>query len=496
MASALAAPERTRTTDASRAGSRRLDLDVVRGCAILLALGWHFSKHPSGNRFLDLLQWPGRTFGWAGVDLFFVLSGFLVGQLVLREHQRTGRFDGRRFTVRRALKLWPVLYVFLAVQVLAGPYPVDTYLWQTALHLQNYAGTSLGHLWSLAVEEHFYLVLAVLFPLVTRRRFAPRVLAGVLAAVLVAALAVRFAGDAAGVSDVRLQWRTHFRADALAAGVLLATVAVHRPVTFERLLRYRWLWAVLTVLGGVWLAHVGKSEPLGRTLGYTVAYLTAAAFLLTLYGATWVPRARLMTGPMAALGRYSYGIYIWHIAAAQSVLGLFPGAAYDSGTPVVQAVKYGSAVAIGVLATVLVERPVLRLRERFLSDRRTPADAFRTQAVTAARSGQPPGSARDGVRVVDPDGPALDGEVRFVGRDAQRAPRVSRRVPRLVRGRSGLEPRSRALRPRTRARRTPGTTARVSTWCGSCWCRVLVTVGGGSGRWSTGCATRGMLRRP
>src|SRR4051794_37694302 len=234
-----AAPTAGRPTSdgGSTREGRRLDLDVVRGLAIVLALGWHFSGTPTGNRLVDALTWPGRQFGWAGVDLFFVLSGFLLGRLVLTEQARTGRFDGRRFTVRRALKLWPVLYVFLAVQVLAGPYPVDTYLWQTALHLQNYAGTSLGHLWSLAVEEHFYLVLAVLFPLVTRRRFSPRVLAGVLAAVLVAALAVRFAGDAAGVSDVRLQWRTHFRADALAAGVLLATVAVHRPVTFERLLR-------------------------------------------------------------------------------------------------------------------------------------------------------------------------------------------------------------------------------------------------------------------
>jgi peptidoglycan/LPS O-acetylase OafA/YrhL len=347
---------------------------VVRGCAILLALGWHFSKHLSGNWILDAVQWPGRTFGWAGVDLFFVLSGFLVGQLVLREHQRTGRFDGRRFTIRRALKLWPVLYVFLAVQVLFGPHPVDSYLWQTALHLQNYAGTSLGHLWSLAVEEHFYLVLAVLFPLLTRRRFSSGVLIGVLVGVLVAALVLRIGGVASGVSDVRLQWRTHFRADALAAGVLLATVAVHRPAAFERLLRYRWLWALLTVLGGVFLANVGKSEPLGKTLGYTVAYLTAAAFLLALYGATWVPRARLVTGPLAALGRYSYGVYIWHIAAAQFVLGLLPGAAYDSGTPVVQAIKYGSAVVIGVLATVLVEKPVLRLRERYLADRRTTAE--------------------------------------------------------------------------------------------------------------------------
>src|SRR3954454_15594952 len=147
------------------AGARRLDLDVVRGIAILLAMGWHFSRYRSGNAVLDALQWPGATFGWAGVDLFFVLSGFLVGRLVLREHQRTGRFDGWRFSVRRALKLWPVLYVFLAVQALFDDRPLGSYLWQTAMHVQNYAGTQIPHLWSLAVEEHFYFVLAVLFAL-------------------------------------------------------------------------------------------------------------------------------------------------------------------------------------------------------------------------------------------------------------------------------------------------------------------------------------------
>src|SRR3954451_21718261 len=160
------------------AGARRLDLDVVRGIAILLAMGWHFSRYRSGNAVLDALQWPGATFGWAGVDLFFVLSGFLVGRLVLREHQRTGRFDGWRFSVRRALKLWPVLYVFLAVYAFAGSEPWQSYLWQNALHVQNYAGTSLTHLWSLAVEEHFYLALALFFPLLARRRMSPKVLVG------------------------------------------------------------------------------------------------------------------------------------------------------------------------------------------------------------------------------------------------------------------------------------------------------------------------------
>src|SRR4051794_7498562 len=99
--------------DRGAPGGRRLDLDVVRGVAILLTLGWHFGG-PSGTAVLDVLQWPGRMFGWAGVDLFFVLSGFLMGRIVLGEHAGTGGFDGRRFTVRRVLKLWPVLYLFLA----------------------------------------------------------------------------------------------------------------------------------------------------------------------------------------------------------------------------------------------------------------------------------------------------------------------------------------------------------------------------------------------
>src|SRR4051812_32700152 len=337
--------------------ARRLDLDVVRGVAIVLALGWHFSQEFSGNVVLDALQWPGRQFGWAGVDLFFVLSGFLMGQLVLRERARTGGFDGRRFTARRMLRLWPVLYAFLAVYSLAGHDPLSAYLWQNALHVQNYAGTSLAHLWSLAVEEHFYLLLALLFPLFARRRGPVRLLVGLLVGVLVLCLALRGIGVASGVSDVRLQWRTHFRMDSLAAGVLLAVVRVHAPSAFDRLLRWRWLWAATTA-GGVWvLASVGNTGPVGATLGYTVAYLTGAAFLLLLHDAAWVPRAGVLTRPLAAVGRYSYGIYIWHLFAAEVALRWLPGLDRDSSGPTAQLVKFGAAILAGVLVTRVLERP-------------------------------------------------------------------------------------------------------------------------------------------
>jgi peptidoglycan/LPS O-acetylase OafA/YrhL len=376
-----------RATDGSRTREgRRLDLDVVRGLAILLALGWHFSGRQSGNAVLDALTWPGRMFGWAGVDLFFVLSGFLLGRLVLDEQVRTGRFDGRRFTARRLLKLWPVLYVFLAVQALVGPEPWTSYLWQNALHVQNYAGTSLTHLWSLAVEEHFYLGLAVLFPLFARRRGSPRVLAVILVGILVAALALRLWGATHGVSDVRLQWRTHFRVDSIAAGVLLALLSVHWPRQFDRLRDRRWLLLGVLAAGTVHLVTVGKVGAVGSTIGFTVAYLTGASLLLLLYRAAWIPRARWLSAPVALLGRYSYGIYIWHVFAAAVVLDLLPGWDADSATAGAQVVKYGAAVVVGVLATVTVEKPALRLRDRLLPAR----DLARTGAAELAGTAVPP----------------------------------------------------------------------------------------------------------
>jgi peptidoglycan/LPS O-acetylase OafA/YrhL len=353
-----------RTIGAGKDSGRRLDLDVVRGVAILLALGWHFNRSAADSGLLYELELPGQRFGWAGVDLFFVLSGFLVGRLVLQEHVETAGFDGRRFTARRLLKLWPVLYVFLAVQAVLGPEPAGSFLWQNALHVQNYAGTSLAHLWSLAVEEHFYLALAVLYPRFARRRGSPRALVGIVVGILVAALALRIWGSIHGVSDVRLQWRTHFRVDALAMGVLLAVVSVHWPETFDRLLRLRWLWAAVTVLGVDYLVDTGKEGPLGSTVGFTVAYVTAAAFLLLLYRAAWLHRVRLLSGPLAALGRYSYGVYIWHIFAAHTVLDLLPGIGWESRSALALAIKYAAAIGVGVLATALVEKPALRLRER------------------------------------------------------------------------------------------------------------------------------------
>lgn len=305
-------------SDHSRPGGRRdLDLDVVRGLAILLAMGWHFNSQDTGWPVLEVLLTPGRRVGWAGVDLFFVLSGFLVGSLALREVSRKGNFDSRRFVIRRALKLWPVLYIFLFAQVLLSDHPWQTFLFQNSFHVQNYTGSSLDHLWSLAVEEHFYLALAILYPLAVRRRLQPRTLVRLLVGVMATALILRLIAVIAGFNSVTIQHQTQFRADALACGVLLAVIATYYPAYFARLLRLRWVWLIVVIMSAVFLMEVPKQSAVGAVLCFTVSYVCGAALILLVRHNDLVERANWLLRPVGTLGVYSYALYIWHLSAAR-----------------------------------------------------------------------------------------------------------------------------------------------------------------------------------
>jgi peptidoglycan/LPS O-acetylase OafA/YrhL len=134
---------------------------------------------------------------------------------------------------------------------------------------------------------------------------------------------------------------------------------------------------------------VGKMGAVGSTIGFTVAYLTAASLLLLLYRAAWIPRARWLTAPVALLGRYSYGIYIWHVFAAATALDLLPGWDPESATAGAQVIKYGAAIVVGVLATVMVEKPALRLRDRLLPAR----ERIAPPTAPPVRREQPVGAA-------------------------------------------------------------------------------------------------------
>jgi peptidoglycan/LPS O-acetylase OafA/YrhL len=221
--------------------ARLASLDLLRAVAIALVLGrhalflmnWDLGRLPSGWRPIFEPWYRG---GWIGVDLFFVLSGFLVAGLLFRDHRETGRLAVGRFLVRRAFKIYPNYYAMLAFTAVVvsatvpGPFPIGPFV-REALFVQNYLPAVWDHTWSLAVEEHFYLLLPLV--LVALRAARPtnadpfRPLIAVYVIIALGALAWRSI----------LAWRlpsfrhylhadflipTHLRIDSLMLGAVLA----------------------------------------------------------------------------------------------------------------------------------------------------------------------------------------------------------------------------------------------------------------------------------
>jgi peptidoglycan/LPS O-acetylase OafA/YrhL len=144
---------------------RSVGLDLLRALAVLLVLGRHMN--PPGDSEPEWVRAFAEVWiygGWIGVDLFFVLSGFLIGGLLFAEHVRHGTIHVGRFLVRRGFKIYPAFYAFLALTVVYlrvryGGYPPRAHIIADALFVQNYADSLWHHTWSLAVEEHFYILL-------------------------------------------------------------------------------------------------------------------------------------------------------------------------------------------------------------------------------------------------------------------------------------------------------------------------------------------------
>ncbi|TCU15448.1 peptidoglycan/LPS O-acetylase OafA/YrhL [Rhizobium azibense] len=344
---------------------REIELDFVRAIAILLAVGWHFNHVASGSFVSRAILLPGAAIGWAGVDLFFVLSGFLIGRIIFCELRDKGSFDLKRFYIRRFFKLWPLLYMSLfALAVFSGEPPFQ-YVPQIAFHVQNYFAPSIAnHLWSLAVEEHFYLIVAVLLSLFVRFRWSERVVPTSCMLAIVIAPILRAIANDIGMNPVEIQWQTQFRVDSLAAGVLLAWIAVFREQFWNRTFRFRTLFAVIAVLGSAVLFNSDKYSYFGSTIGYSVAYVTSAAFMLSVY------RTRLFTSGswpsrlVVGISMISYAMYIWHVPVAGFLARIAPRLGLQEGQLIYVGLCYSLSFLVAYLATVIIEQPSLVLRDK------------------------------------------------------------------------------------------------------------------------------------
>ncbi len=344
--------------------TRLPELDFARSVAIILALGWHFYT-PTGIFFIDLIQAPGHAIGWVGVDLFFVLSGYLIGGLIFKEVLETGAFNSKRFLIRRAFKIWPVLYLYIGLLVLTGRYPPMEIVPQTLLHLQNYWTTPLSHLWSLAVEEHFYLIFAFFAATTRLAKGDAGKVPFALMVVIVLAPVLRMVFLWMGMSFHDIQIQTQFRVDALAFGVLLAYIGAFREDLFEKIISKKSVLFLCVFVGVSVMVFIKNNQELVSVVGYTITMLTSGCFLLLLRGGKLFNEPNIVVRFFAWIGSYSYAIYVFQFVMFRVLERVWSVVMKQEMPPIASLmIKYGGALLLAVLITKLVERPMINLRNR------------------------------------------------------------------------------------------------------------------------------------
>lgn len=303
-----------------------------------------------------------HTFGWLGVDLFFVLSGYLVAGLLFKEYKEQGQMRIGRFLYRRAMKIYPSFYLFLLWSLLLdGLWYHRHYetgrLLSEVFYVQNYLPGIFTHSWSLAVEEHFYLLLAaVMFLLQHYRYFRPgRGALVVLSAIWIGAVVLRMAALKLWPESTTLL-QTHVRADGILLGVLIAYLVQFTPfVEWVRPFRYGLLIpAILFLLpgffpsGGYWIDTLGLSVVV---LGFGLLLVMAVS------GRSTKGSVPFWLRPLTFLGMHSYSIYLWHLKGNEWLLR------FDFGSGAWMSVLYFVfSIGTGLLFSLTVERLFLRWR--------------------------------------------------------------------------------------------------------------------------------------
>jgi peptidoglycan/LPS O-acetylase OafA/YrhL len=358
-------------------------LDTLRAAAIAWVILFHSYLIGGLGEGYGMFQWS----GWMGVDLFFVLSGYLIGTQVFKALQRTGTVDFPSFYKRRFIRILPAFFVVLALYELWPAWPETNGmqpLWQFLtftfnLQYDNGENYAFSHVWSLCVEEHFYLVFPFLAFALTRKPAAWK-FAAVAAVVVLGGMVLRawlwahFVGPAdssvGGPADDRgtrylryLYYPTWARLDGLVAGVALAACGVYRPRWFA------WVHArvnLLLALGVVLLAASivvfdnARADFWPCVVGYPLVALTMMAFVAAGSGDTWF--ARLKIPGAGWLAATSYSLYLSHkgvFMLVQAALG-----SHLAGEPLLRfAIYVVATLAGGAVLHYAVERPCLRWRD-------------------------------------------------------------------------------------------------------------------------------------
>jgi peptidoglycan/LPS O-acetylase OafA/YrhL len=307
--------------------------------------------------------------GAAGVDLFFALSAFLITAILLRERQQTGRISLGRFYLRRILRIWPLYFVLIALAVVLAHTVANQHLpWYYVagylLFVGNWVHAVFGRpesicspLWTVSIEEQFYLVWPVLMKLLDRRGL---IVAGVVTFVL--ATVSRLGFMLAGWSGGFIYYGSICRCDSLALGILLALFADRLP----RLSRAaRWLLVAVGLSGWIvssaWLNEQPGPVDMRMVWGRFIVSLSAGAILY----ACLHSHSRLVRGDwVVRLGKISYGLYMLHLTGILIMVSLLHPR-WGWQLLAAKGLGFVMTVLLAVASYRWIESPFLRLKDRF-----------------------------------------------------------------------------------------------------------------------------------
>jgi peptidoglycan/LPS O-acetylase OafA/YrhL len=342
----------------------RPSLDGVRGVAILLVVLVH----------LDILQ---AQFGFIGVDIFFVLSGFLITSILIAEWEQSKDISMQSFYWRRALRLLPALVamiiVFILYLSLSSPWKIVArnlvYALRASFYCTNWAMISnlgersnhlFNHTWSLSIEEQFYFIWpAILFILLPRTKSRTSLLWFVLLATFLSCV-VRIVLVTLGETSF---WRFYCGLDTRADSLLLGCCA-GIVVSCNLLQNRHWIKilfrvaAAISVLGLCWLSGRYIYDPFMYCVGWLLTSLFAAVIILQLVSSSNSILHRVLeTRALVYIGQISYGLYLWHHPIFYVLKGLH-----------LSDWRYAAVLITGAVTLAsyyLIERPCLRLKKRF-----------------------------------------------------------------------------------------------------------------------------------
>ncbi|OQP42738.1 hypothetical protein A4H97_11270 [Niastella yeongjuensis] len=303
------------------------ELDGVRAIAAFMVIFFHFFFVPAFN--LHPLLTKIANFGRTGVSLFFVLSGFLITRILIVTKESRGYFSN--FYVRRSLRIFPLYYLFLTLTFIIlplifgkpfEPFYLQVYSWA---YLQDFAlafrwpHVGPAHLWSLSVEEHFYLFWPLLIYILSTRKIV-----GASVLIIVIAFVVRYFMF---VHDYEAYYFTFARIDELSMGALLAVLEIKNKLIDKNANKFLLISVILTIPTiALLVIFTDINNGIIQIIKYNLlafTFLSMIGYVVSLQETSWLKKF-LSSKPMLFLGKISYGLYLYHPLCIAAIWNVFP----------------------------------------------------------------------------------------------------------------------------------------------------------------------------